>query len=245
MTLLNPRRSEASGEVTLADRVFEWLAEQIVVGNIRPGQWISENEVAARLGISRSPVRDALRSFAREGLVEVRRRRGTIMAELNADEADDLYRTRTLIEPEMARLAVEHMTDEQVQQVAQITEELRDTIGDPTAFYDSLLQLYQLMMDACPSQSLRDIVAMLWRRTMRFRGITLRIPTWKPQKETLAFAERFVKAARGRDPEAAHAALAELLEKTRQSLLEQLFIEVSGGGRVPRSLAGQGASQPS
>lgn len=224
--LLDTRRTDPAAPAPLADGVFEWLAEQIVRGELRPGQWISENEVAAKLGVSRSPVREAMRNLAREGLVEVLRHRGTVMAELDADEAEDLYRARQLVEPEMARQAVQNITDEIVEQAAEIAGDLRTAVGDPYAFHDAFRRFYQLLMDLCPSRAIRDMVAMLWRRTIRFRGMSLRVPGWEPQRVALRFAERFVELARARDADGAYDATIELLETTRQLVMEDFFIQV-------------------
>jgi DNA-binding GntR family transcriptional regulator len=234
--VLDPRPpdSPSRSEETLADKVFEWLTEQIVSGHLRPGQWVSENEVAAQLGVSRSPVREALRAFARDGLVEVRRRRGTIIAELDAGEADDLYRTRELIEPEMARLAVEHMTEDDLKRAAAIAAEMRAAVGDPSTFYDAVLRFWQLLMDLCPSRNIRDIVAILWRRSIRFRGIVLRVPGG--QKNAAIFAERFVKFARKRDADGAAAAMADVHAELRRLLREEVFLDL-GDGQIARPLA--------
>ncbi|WP_052207240.1 GntR family transcriptional regulator [Sinomonas humi] len=226
--LLNPRQTDS--QPALSDRVFEWLAEQIVTGALRPGQWVSENEVAAQLGVSRSPVHEAFVRFASEGLVEVRRRRGTIMADLDPEVADDLYRARLLIEPEMARMAVEHATEDEVKQAAAIAEEMRGALGDPRAIYMALLHLYQLMLDTCPSATIRDIVAMLWRRSLRFRGIVFRIPSLEPQKEVVAFAEQFVELLQERDGEGASVAMAKLLENTQRSVHEYLVVTIGEQG---------------
>src|SRR5687768_14385357 len=96
MLVLDPHHGRSHGKRTLADRVFEWLIEQIVTGNVRPGQWISEYEVASLLSMSRTPVRDAFRTFVRDGLLEPRHRRGTIIADLDAARVVDIYETRAL-----------------------------------------------------------------------------------------------------------------------------------------------------
>src|SRR5262245_463565 len=101
-------RRDEDGE-TLADKVFAWLTEQIISGALRPGQWVSENELAETFGVSRSPVREALIGLAHDGLVEVRPGRGTIIAELDPREAEDLYRTRQLADAELVRLAIEEV----------------------------------------------------------------------------------------------------------------------------------------
>jgi DNA-binding GntR family transcriptional regulator len=219
---------------SLSDKVFAWLTDQIVAGALRPGQWVSENELAARLGVSRSPVREALRGLAREGIVEVRPRRGTVIAELSAEDADGLYRARELVESEMARLAIENATDADVDKIAGIVATLRGAHGDARAHYDATFELWHLLMDICPNRTISDMAATLWRRSIRFRGILLALPD--SQRDVANFGEALVELAERRDGEGARRATAELLSRVRTTLLEQVFIYV-GDGRVQRPLA--------
>jgi len=234
---LDPRRPGTVREPTLADRVFDWLTEQIVVGNLRPGQWVSENEVAALLGVSRSPVRDAFKHFAREGMLESRRRRGTIIAELTAEDADDLYRARALLDAEMARLAVEQMTDDDVERMAEIVEDMRRAVEarDRTSVYDGTRRLWQLLMDLCPNRTICEIVATLWRRSIRMRGITLALP--HGQDTVRRFFERFLEAAQAGDPDAAAEAMSEQQHSVRRMLLEEAFIDMGDGEMLLRQPA--------
>jgi DNA-binding GntR family transcriptional regulator len=219
---------------SLSDKVFAWLTDQIVAGALRPGQWVSENELAARLGVSRSPVREALRGLAREGIVEVRPRRGTVIAELSAEDADGLYRARELVESELARLAIENATDADVEKMADIVAKLRGAHGDARAHYDATFDLWHLLMDICPNRTISDMAATLWRRSIRFRGILLALP--ESQRDVANFGEALVGLAERRDGEGARRATAELLSRVRTTLLEQVFIYV-GDGRVQRPLA--------
>jgi DNA-binding GntR family transcriptional regulator len=219
---------------SLSDKVFAWLTDQIVAGALRPGQWVSENELAARLGVSRSPVREALRGLAREGIVEVRPRRGTVIAELSAEDADGLYRARELVESEMARLAIENATDADVDKIAGIVATLRGAHGDARAHYDATFELWHLLMDICPNRTISDMAATLWRRSIRFRGILLALR--ESQRDVANFGEALVGLAERRDGEGARRATAELLSRVRTTLLEQVFIYV-GDGRVQRPLA--------
>jgi DNA-binding GntR family transcriptional regulator len=231
--LLEPQRTRAAK--SLADSVLAWLVDQLVSGTLRPGQWISETDVAAELGVSRSPVREALRDLAKEGLVEVHPRRATIVAQLSEQDAADLYWARQLISAEMARLAVEQMTDAHIDELTAILEDMRRSIGDPRACYQCTRRWAQLQMDCCPSRSIRDIDAMLWRRSIRFQGILLRMP--EQQHDVVTYAEQFIQAARRRDAQAAQTLHAELLGRARQRLLENVFLQTEERGAFERPLA--------
>jgi DNA-binding GntR family transcriptional regulator len=231
--LLEPQRSSTLNR-GLVERVLTWLTEQLVNGELRSGQWVSENEVASRLGVSRSPVREALRDLAQEGLVEVHPRRATIVAELSAEDAADIYWARQLIYAEMARLAVEQITDDGVDELMAIVEDMRRSLGHPRAWFDCTRRWWQLLMDFCPSRSVRDMAAMLWRRSIRSQGILTRMA--EQQQEYLKYAERFIEYARSRDAEGAGGATAAMLRATRQRLLENVFLQIDEDGSIARQL---------
>ncbi|MGW0766953.1 GntR family transcriptional regulator [Streptomyces sp. NPDC002676] len=89
----------------LRDRVYEALLELITTHALQPGQHLVESELAAHLGVSRQPVREALQRLNTEGWVELRPAQGAFVHEPTEEEADQLLAVRTLLEAEAARLA--------------------------------------------------------------------------------------------------------------------------------------------
>jgi DNA-binding GntR family transcriptional regulator len=215
------------GLETLANQVGAWLSERILTGDLRPGQWISENEIAAAVGVSRSPVREALRALAREGSVEVHPRRGTMIAEFTAIDVDNLYRARELVEPEMAGLAVERLMDTQVTTLKNLAGDLHDAGADVKAYYQLTEQLWNLLFEACPNQAIVDITIILWRRSIRFSGIVFAISDFQPV--ATEFADQLAAHAADRDGVGAKAAMAAVLDAMRKTLLDRFFLPASGG----------------
>jgi DNA-binding GntR family transcriptional regulator len=205
------------GHANLADRVSAWLVDAIVTGNLEPGDSISENELATRLGVSRSPVREALRGLARDGVVNVRPQRGTFVAEFSVEETANLYYARQLIEPEMARLAIENATDADLRRIAVIAGSIHEARGDVRAHYDAIYELWTLLIERCPNRTLSDLATTLWRRSMWFRGILLAQPAaWEHADE---FSETFARFAAERNADGAKFAMTEFFARTRKILL--------------------------
>ena len=98
MTSATPRPDQA-------DRAYQAIREDIAAGRYRAGQRLVEAEVARRAGVSRTPVRQALRWLEREGVVEIEKRRGATMRELTAEQIADLYELRAQLEAFACRLA--------------------------------------------------------------------------------------------------------------------------------------------
>lgn len=101
----------------LREAVYDALVEMIITAELQPGEHLVENDLAAQLGVSRQPVREALQRMQTEGWVDLRPALGAFVHVPTEDEADQLLAARTLLEAESARLAAEHATPEQIEQL--------------------------------------------------------------------------------------------------------------------------------
>jgi GntR family transcriptional regulator, rspAB operon transcriptional repressor len=97
----------ASGRAS--DRAYRQLHAEILDGTLAPGLWLGEVEQSARLGVSRTPLREALARLAADGLVAASRGRGVVVAEISGNDVDALFEMRACLEAEAARLAAEHV----------------------------------------------------------------------------------------------------------------------------------------
>jgi DNA-binding GntR family transcriptional regulator len=98
---------------SLTDRAYAELEELIVTLKLAPGAVVSETELAAHLGIGRTPIREALQRLARERLVTILPRRGIVVSEINVGRQLRLHEVRRELERLIARLAARRATDEQ------------------------------------------------------------------------------------------------------------------------------------
>jgi DNA-binding GntR family transcriptional regulator len=100
-----------SSHLPLRDMVATELRRQILDGTLRQGERLIEDRLAEQLGVSRNPIREALRMLEAEGFLDVTARRGCFVATLSADQADDLFEVRLAVEPLGARLAAGDVGD--------------------------------------------------------------------------------------------------------------------------------------
>ena len=107
--------------------VADRLREAILRGQLKPGQKLDQNELAELLNVSRSPVREALRTLAAEGLVEVYPHRGAVVAELSPEEFEEISIIRVVLEGMAAHLAAPHIDDERIALLKDILAELDNT----------------------------------------------------------------------------------------------------------------------
>lgn len=114
----------------LRDRVAAALREAIIGGRVAPGDPLGEERLAAEHGVSRVPVREALRLLAAEGFVEIRPNRGAVVAELADDEAAGLLEVREALEMLAARRAAERRTAGQLAALRGLLAEARDALAE-------------------------------------------------------------------------------------------------------------------
>jgi DNA-binding GntR family transcriptional regulator len=109
---------------SLADRAYHAIRDMIVSLELRPGAVIDERRLMQQLGIGRTPIREALRTLAQEGLVEVYPRRGMFVTSVEIHDLASLAEVRSVLEGSAARLAAERATDEDRDAVAALLDEL-------------------------------------------------------------------------------------------------------------------------
>jgi DNA-binding GntR family transcriptional regulator len=133
-------QSDASESASLADRAYHRIREMIVTLELPPGSVIDERELAERLGVGRTPIRQALRRLAGERLVDVYARRGTLVAPVNVRDLASLAELRRELESFAARLAAERLTAADRADLAGLRDELERAPADSER---SLIELDQ------------------------------------------------------------------------------------------------------
>ena len=114
------RQSSPILRQSLASAVAEKLREKIINGDLREGEQLRQDAVAADLGVSRIPVREALRQLEAEGLVRIVANRGAVVSALSPDEINELFELRAVVECYVLRQAIPNMTEQVFRQAEAI-----------------------------------------------------------------------------------------------------------------------------
>jgi DNA-binding GntR family transcriptional regulator len=215
--------SVAAQHSSLAQIAQDWIAAQIIEGRIKPGEKLAEVTLAEQMGISRSPVREALRSLSGQGLIVVEPRRGAFVAELDAAHAADLYACRLLIEPACIREAVLGIDDSSLARLEDIFDEMRAAAeaADAEAYVRALTNYNQQLLDACPNRILFGYAESTWRNSLRYWALLVRHSGVYSQ-QSLRRNGKVHTAVRKRDADKAAQAATELLRWSREELLSVL-----------------------
>ncbi|NYT43887.1 GntR family transcriptional regulator [Alcaligenaceae bacterium] len=115
---------------SLPEMVYRTLRDAILNGTLAPGQMLRQEEVAVRLGVSRSPLREALPRLEAEGIVTLHPRRGYAVATIDPKEIGEAFDLRILLETELGRRSISMRTDHDVAQAYRIISEMTDLINN-------------------------------------------------------------------------------------------------------------------
>jgi DNA-binding GntR family transcriptional regulator len=171
---------DGSGELlrhdSLARGAADWIAEHIISGEIKPGEKLTETGLAERMGVSRSPVREALQALSREGLIILEPRRGAYVSELNARDVRDLYACRLLLEPSCSAQAAATLTDATARELDKTFQQMEQAVADHEVaeYIEGLKHYNDTVLTACPNRVLSGYAQNTWRSSLRYWDLLIR-----------------------------------------------------------------------
>ena len=155
----------------LRDVVFENLRGAIVEGRLKPGERLMEVQLAEQLGVSRTPVREAIRKLELEGLVVMLPRKGAYVANMSLKDLIDVLEIRASLEGLAASLAAERITDEDIKKLESIVEEFKDGINESNveALLRKDVEFHECIFKSTNNKKLHQLINSLWEQVYRFR----------------------------------------------------------------------------
>jgi len=168
MTDTGFRRPPTAQEAVLAE-----LRRAIVSGQLRPGEQVLQDALAERFGVSRVPLREALKILEGEGQVVYQPHRGYFVAELDVDDLREVYRMRDLLESEAVRVAVPRLTAEDLQRLTEAADDVdrADASGDLVAMTGANRRFHFTLIEAAGMPRLARLVRILWDATDAYRSL--------------------------------------------------------------------------
>lgn len=157
----------------LRDRVTDKVREAILRGDLEPGRRLTEREFGELTGVSRTSLREALRSLQAEGLVERSEARGMQVAMLSESVVSELYDVRAALEPAAVELFVRNASDDQVQQLVDALAPISD---DADAQLDSSRRFYRILLGGAANSIMEQMFGSIDSRIHSARRLALTIP---------------------------------------------------------------------
>ena len=155
----------------LRDVVFNTLRQAILRGELKPGERLMEIQLANKLGVSRTPIREAIRKLELEGLVLMIPRRGAEVAEITEKSLRDVLEVRGALEELAVKLACQKITDEQIQELRAAEKEFEQALnsGDVTVYAEADVKFHDIIYRATDNQRLIQLLFNLREQMYRYR----------------------------------------------------------------------------
>ena len=155
----------------LRDVVFKTLRQGILTGELKPGERLMEIHLAQKLGVSRTPIREAIRMLELEGLVTMVPRKGAEVARISEDDLKDVLEVRKVLESLATRLACERITEEQKIMLSNAADEFvkATSSGDATAIAQADVRFHDEIINASGNKRLAQMINNLAERIYRYR----------------------------------------------------------------------------
>jgi DNA-binding GntR family transcriptional regulator len=219
---------------SLARGAADWIAGHIISGEIKAGEKLTETGLAGQMGVSRSPVREALQALSREGLIIIEPRRGARVAELDARNVRELYECRLLIEPACTAQAAAALSAATARDLEQTFQRMEQAVaGHEVAEYIEALKHYNAtLLAACPNRTLSGYAQNTFRNSLRYWELLIRGSVNYPA-ESLDRNRHLHDAVRARFVGETEYATVKTLERGRDQIL-RILDQLAADGKPTR-----------
>lgn len=172
------RRKPIERHQTLREKILETIRDAILKGTMKPGERVSEPELAERFGISRTPIREAFRQLESEGYLEVIPRKGAVVASLSERDVEEFYAIKIILEGFAARMAAEKLSAKDIERLESINERLQQIAkeGDVKTFFRVHNEFHEVFIKAAGNEKLYEMINHLVLRFKRLRLASLSQP---------------------------------------------------------------------
>ncbi|RVU32347.1 GntR family transcriptional regulator [Neptunomonas marina] len=212
---------------TLADKVCEQIVTAIVVGDIPPGQKISEPELARTYGISRGPLREAMRRLEGLRLIERKPHVGARVVKLSIKELIEIYRVREALEGMACRMAAEFMTEQEIDALRTLLDEHERSVEqlDGRSYFqkEGDLDFHYRIVQGSKNEKLLELLGSDLYHLVRMYRYQFSVSSSRP-KRALKEHRQIVDAIEARDPELAEMLMRRHISAARKNIEAKLDV---------------------
>ena len=163
---------EAGENMSLREAVYQTLRRAILTNRLKPGERLMEMKLASELGVSRTPVREAIHLLEREALVKQEPHRGVVVAQITLKQLRDVLELRSMLEELAVRLACERAREEDFDRLAAAADCFARAVergADVTELADRDVAFHDVIYHMTDNEKLIQMVANLWEQIYRYR----------------------------------------------------------------------------
>ncbi len=166
------------GYELLSQKVYRALKTEIIKGSLKPGTKLSEGKIAEQMGVSRTPVREALRKLAAEGFVKISPNQGVVVSNASVEDVQEVLQIRGVLEGLAARLATKTINEEEIKELEKYQKRMEHYINKDNvlAFSEMDAEFHELILNICGNNRLIQIRENLSDQAHRYRIRSLSVP---------------------------------------------------------------------
>lgn len=212
----------ANEYLPLRDVVFNTLKDGILTGRLKPGERLLENQLAEELGVSRTPIREALRMLEIENLVDLIPRRGAQVKDMSERDIKNVLEIRKVLEELAAKLAAENITSKQIEELKEAHRDFVEAFerGDSTEVLEADTKFHEIIFNATCNEKLVQIISNISIQIYRYRIAYLKLlkSIAVPNEQHIALISAFEK----RDSEKAQEIIKEHIAEQAMEILRSI-----------------------
>jgi len=212
---------------TLREAIADSLREAILQGLLKAGEKISEPELAAKFGISRTPIREAFRQLDSEGFLKVIPRRGARVAPLTEKDVVEFYDVKAVLEGYAARLACTRLTDRDLERMSQLNTQMAQADGSKEykQVFRWHMDFHSVFLKACGNEHLYELIQMLVSKFQRFRML---LALAGKSERSIQQHKQIIDAFRRKDVVLAEKLVIENAMTGKEMIVGEIFKEMKG-----------------
>ena len=224
MRKLSLRTTSPKKEMPVRERAYEYLKSAILSGRFNPGKRLTEEHLAKEMGVSRTPVREALHKLESEGLIKPLETRGFIVSKDSREEIEELFDMRAILEGYGLRVISEKVSEDLLEQLNGFIEkagdalrrkQIREVFKWNTQFHDTLHRMVS------EKKRLHRLLVNVRKYVLRYRENTLQYPDGG--RRALDGHRKIVMALRLKDPDLCERVMREHIQEAKEDALQFLF----------------------
>lgn len=202
---------------TLPSKIYRILRDAIIKGQLQPGERLVQDELAKTLGVSRMPIREAIKQLATEGYVTFEPHKGALVKQFTMHELKEIYFLRAKFEPLAAAESLKFITPALIDQLQLLNDQMKQT-EDTDEYIHLNIQFHHLLIKDCPWERLNSIIENLWN------GFPQQTPHLLPKQITTSIAEHdlMLQALKNNDIEHTCQLLEQHISRAKSDVLQNL-----------------------
>jgi DNA-binding GntR family transcriptional regulator len=218
------RKASLKNSIPVREMAYEYLKSSVLSGRFNPGERLTEEHLAKKLGVSRTPVREALHKLESEGLIKVLETRGFIVSRDSKDEVEELFELRAILEGYALRIISGRISDEDLERLSGFIERAEDALRRKrmeevfkwnTKFHDTL---HGIVIE---KKRLHRLLVNIRKYVLRYRIDTLQYPDGG--KRAIDGHRKILLALRLKDPDLCERMMREHIREAKVDAEQYLF----------------------